>query len=102
MTYKHGNYIIHQGERGDTIFIIASGSVNVTIKHGESIPGVNLNSVNLPEKFIRTLNKGEFFGERALQGEEVRSANIIAESAKVTCLVIDREYVCLNDQFSRV
>lgn len=44
------------------------------------------------EKFIRTLTRGEFFGERALQGEEVRSASIFAQSDLVTCLVIDREY----------
>ncbi len=48
---------------------------------------------NVPEKFIRTLNRGDFFGERALQGEDVRTANIIADSETgVNCLVIDREY----------
>ena len=44
------------------------------------------------EKFIRNLHKGDFFGEKALSGEEVRTANIIADDAEgVSCLVIDRD-----------
>jgi cGMP-dependent protein kinase len=43
------------------------------------------------EKFIRNLHKGDFFGEKALSGEEVRTANIIADDTEgVICLVIDR------------
>jgi cGMP-dependent protein kinase len=43
------------------------------------------------EKFIRNLHKGDFFGEKALSGEEVRTANIIADDPEgVVCLVIDR------------
>lgn len=92
--YNQGDYIIRQGEKGDTFFIICSGTVRVTINEGEAIaPGANNNTVFSQGKLIRTQNKGEFFGERALQGEEIRSANIIADSQIVTCLVIDREYV---------
>lgn len=70
------------------------------------------------EKFIRILEKGDFFGEKALQGyvvflllfyiftdisnsnkilqicfrDDLRTANIICDSPEgVTCLVIDRE-----------
>ncbi|KAK7069382.1 cGMP-dependent protein kinase 1, partial [Halocaridina rubra] len=44
------------------------------------------------EKHIRYLEKGEFFGEKALQGEDIRTANIISDDPDgVTCLVIDRE-----------
>ena len=43
------------------------------------------------EKFIRNLHKGDFFGEKALSGEDVRTANIVADDATgVKCLVIDR------------
>nr|XP_046916153.1 cGMP-dependent protein kinase 1-like [Dermatophagoides farinae] len=100
ITYKKGDYIIRQGEKGDTFYIINQGTVNVTINDRNntvlSSPSRDQN-MNLTtsttmalEKFIRTLTRGEFFGERALQGEETRSANIIAESPTVTCLVIDR------------
>ncbi|XP_042866926.1 cGMP-dependent protein kinase, isozyme 2 forms cD5/T2-like isoform X2 [Penaeus japonicus] len=80
--YSNGDYIIRQGARGDTFFIISKGRVRVTMKH----PG------GAEEKVIRYLEKGEFFGEKALQGEDIRTANIIADDADgVTCLVIDRD-----------
>lgn len=56
--YQKGDYIIRQGARGDTFFIISKGQVRVTIRQGEGHE----------EKFIRTLGKGDFFGEKALQG----------------------------------
>lgn len=56
--YQKGDYIIRQGARGDTFFIISKGQVRVTIRPQDSFE----------EKFIRTLGKGDFFGEKALQG----------------------------------
>ncbi|KAF7285490.1 hypothetical protein GWI33_010588 [Rhynchophorus ferrugineus] len=80
--YAHGDYIIRQGARGDTFFIISKGQVKVTIKKKDS----------LEEKYIRTLGKGDFFGEKALHGDDLRTANIIADDLEgVTCLVIDRD-----------
>ncbi|XP_076361228.1 cGMP-dependent protein kinase for isoform X4 [Tachypleus tridentatus] len=81
-SYKKGDYIIRQGARGDTFFIISKGKVKVTMK----VPELE------EEKFIRTLELGDFFGEKALQREDLRTANIIADDSEgVTCLVIDRE-----------
>lgn len=80
--YQQGDYIVRQGARGDTFFIISKGQVKVTIRQGSGPD----------EKFIRTLAKGDFFGEKALQGDDLRTANIICDSPDgVTCLVIDRE-----------
>ncbi|XP_067624673.1 cGMP-dependent protein kinase 1 isoform X2 [Eurosta solidaginis] len=80
--YQMGDYIVRQGARGDTFFIISKGQVRVTIKQPDTHE----------EKFIRTLVKGDFFGEKALQGDDLRTANIICDSADgVSCLVIDRE-----------
>lgn len=56
--YNQGDYIIRQGARGDTFFIISKGEVKVTIKQPNTSE----------EKYIRTLRKGDFFGEKALQG----------------------------------
>lgn len=56
--YQKGDYIIRQGARGDTFFIISKGQVRVTIRPQDQFE----------EKFIRTLCKGDFFGEKALQG----------------------------------
>jgi len=83
-SYKPGEYIVRQGAYGDTFFIISQGRVKVTKREDNT----------KEEKFIRTLNKGDFFGEKALQGEEKRTANIVADDSDgqgVTCLVIDRE-----------
>ncbi|XP_013776667.1 cGMP-dependent protein kinase, isozyme 2 forms cD4/T1/T3A/T3B-like isoform X2 [Limulus polyphemus] len=81
-TYSKGDYIIRQGAHGDTFFIISKGKVQVTIK----VPELE------EEKYIRTLYRGDFFGEKALQGEDVRTANIIADDSEgVVCLIIDRE-----------
>lgn len=80
--YQKGDYIIRQGARGDTFFIISKGQVRVTIRQ----------DTTHEEKFIRTLGKGDFFGEKALQGDDLRTANIICDSPEgVTCLVIDRD-----------
>lgn len=85
-TYTQGDYIIRQGARGDTFFIISKGTVKVTRKTPEE------GRSTAEEIFIRTLHRGDFFGEKALQGEECRTANIIADDATgVTCLVIDRD-----------
>ncbi|XP_044004609.1 cGMP-dependent protein kinase, isozyme 2 forms cD4/T1/T3A/T3B isoform X3 [Aphidius gifuensis] len=80
--YNNGDYIIRQGARGDTFFIISRGQVRVTIKQPDTTD----------EKYIRTLGKGDFFGEKALQGDDLRTANIVADDPEgVSCLVIDRE-----------
>ncbi|XP_072534073.1 cGMP-dependent protein kinase 1a isoform X1 [Salminus brasiliensis] len=78
--YEDGDYIIRQGARGDTFFIISKGKVTVTREDSPSQETV----------YLRSLGKGDWFGEKALQGEDIRTANVIAAET-VTCLVIDRE-----------
>lgn len=56
--YTQGDYIVRQGARGDTFFIISKGQVRVTMRQPNSED----------EKFIRILGKGDFFGEKALHG----------------------------------
>ncbi|XP_053208314.1 cGMP-dependent protein kinase 1-like isoform X2 [Panonychus citri] len=80
--FKSGDYIIRQGAKGVTFYIIRQGSVQVTIKDENDPDG---------EKIIRTLVKGDSFGERALTHEDIRTANVIAHSDEVQCLVMDRE-----------
>uniref|UniRef100_A0AAY4D139 cGMP-dependent protein kinase n=1 Tax=Denticeps clupeoides TaxID=299321 RepID=A0AAY4D139_9TELE len=52
--YGEGEYIIRQGARGDTFFIISKGKVNVTRE----------DSPNDVPKYLRGLGKGEWFGEK--------------------------------------
>ncbi|XP_070500721.1 cGMP-dependent protein kinase, isozyme 1 isoform X2 [Chironomus tepperi] len=79
--YPSDAYIIRQGARGDTFFLISQGSVKVT----QRIPG------SIKEEEIRTLGRGDYFGEQALIKEDKRTANIIALSPGVECLTLDRE-----------
>ncbi|KAM8837110.1 cGMP-dependent protein kinase 1-like isoform 2-T2 [Spinachia spinachia] len=78
--YEEGEFIIRQGARGDTFYIISMGKVNVTQE----------DSANQEPAHLRVLSRGDWFGEKALQGEDVRTANVIAAEA-VSCLVIDRD-----------
>ncbi|XP_033835640.1 cGMP-dependent protein kinase 2 isoform X3 [Periophthalmus magnuspinnatus] len=79
--YDRGEYIIREGEEGDTFFIIAKGQVLVT----QSSEGFTE-----PQE-IKTLTTGEYFGEKALISEDVRSANVICAENDTQCLVLDRE-----------
>ncbi|KAA0704334.1 cGMP-dependent protein kinase 1 [Triplophysa tibetana] len=80
MHYSDGDYIIRQGATGDTFFIISDGQVRVTQQ----------NTANEEPAFLSTLSRGDWFGEQALKGEDVRTANVTA-IGDVTCLVVDRE-----------
>uniref|UniRef100_A0A3B4ANG5 cGMP-dependent protein kinase n=1 Tax=Periophthalmus magnuspinnatus TaxID=409849 RepID=A0A3B4ANG5_9GOBI len=79
--YDRGEYIIREGEEGSTFYIIAQGKVAVT----QSTEG------RRSPVLINTLQKGDYFGEKALISDDVRSANIVADEDGVECLVIDRE-----------
>ncbi|XP_056323572.1 LOW QUALITY PROTEIN: cGMP-dependent protein kinase 1-like [Danio aesculapii] len=78
--YSDGDFIIRQGATGDTFFIISDGQVRVTQQK----------SANEEPVFLSTLSRGDWFGEQALEGEDVRTANVTAVG-EVTCLVVDRE-----------
>uniref|UniRef100_A0A8C1TVG6 cGMP-dependent protein kinase n=1 Tax=Cyprinus carpio TaxID=7962 RepID=A0A8C1TVG6_CYPCA len=79
--FDKGEYIIREGEEGSTFFIIAKGEVLVTqTTEGFSEP-----------QEIKILGVGDYFGEKALISEDVRSANIIAKENDTQCLVVDRD-----------
>lgn len=45
----------------------------------------------LEEEEIRTLSRGDYFGEQALLKEDYRTASIIAKHPGVECLTLDRD-----------
>jgi len=75
--FEDGACIIKQGATGDSFYIISEGEVKVTKGHGDS------------EKEVAQLQKGNFFGELALQSEDKRAANVYA-SGEVKCYSLDR------------
>jgi len=79
--YNKGDYIVRQGTHGDTFYIISEGQVRIT-KRVEGKQG---------EEEIRHLSRGDYFGEQALLRTDFRTANVVANSTTVECLVLDRE-----------
>ncbi|XP_072165417.1 cGMP-dependent protein kinase 1-like [Diadema setosum] len=78
--FHEGEYIIVEGSRGDTFYIICRGQVRVT----QSVQG------HKEPQEVRMLDKGDFFGEKALLSEDVRTANVLADKGGCECLVVDR------------
>ena len=69
--YKNGDKIITEGMFGDKFYIVKTGQVEVFQRN----------------IYLRTLNSMEYFGERALLMNEVRSASVIAKGdVKLYCL----------------
>ena len=79
--FEEGEYIIREGQVGDTFYIIADGSVTITQKLvGQDEP-----------QHIRNLSKGSFFGEKALLTEDRRTASAMALGPGVELLTLNRE-----------
>ena len=66
-TFEKGQLIILVDEPGDTLFIIRSGQVKVSLIHEDG-----------REFILSLLTEGEVFGELALLDDEPRSANVVA------------------------
>jgi CRP/FNR family cyclic AMP-dependent transcriptional regulator len=77
-TYKDGEIICREGDEGNSMFVIQSGTVEV--------------SKNLPEgdMVLRTMTKGEIFGEIALFDRMARSATVKARG-KAIVLRVDKK-----------
>lgn len=58
---RRGDIVVHEGERGDYFYVVASGEVAVT----NCIGTLNL-----------TLGPGEYFGEESLLGDTLRNATV--------------------------
>ena len=72
MTFLAGDKVIGEGEKGDSLYIITHGLVSVY-------------KVGHKDEPIAELRDGDFFGEMALLGTQVRTANV--ESTKPTTLL---------------
>ncbi len=64
--FRDGEYIVQQGEIGECMYVIQSGSVEVVRRAGDK------------EFSLAVLGEGDFFGEMALFDREVRSAGVRA------------------------
>ena len=78
--YSQDEFIIREGEQGDSMYFVLEGEVVVTkdMKNGLS-------------KELKTYSKGEYFGELALLNNTPRAASVIARSDRVKVLNLDRK-----------
>ncbi len=66
LRFAPGEYILHEGDDGDSLYILERGQVKVTLANGGA------------PRELAMLHPGQFFGEMSLLTGERRSANVIA------------------------
>lgn len=67
-----GDSVVRQGDEGDSLFIVASGEVEVYRKDASGA-----------QRAIATLKPGEFFGEMSLIDWQPRSASVRAKTGAI-------------------
>lgn len=77
--FASGEIICHQGEAGETFYIVKHGQVEISRHAGQGRAAL-----------IRTIGAGEFFGEISLLTGEPRSATVTAVK-ETEVLVMDKE-----------
>ena len=78
-TYPKGSVILFENDRGDSLYLVASGQVKVVLIGEDG-----------REVILSVLGPGTFFGEMALIDDSPRSAHVIAMEDS-TLLVLRRE-----------
>ena len=85
--FRRGETIFHQGDPGDALFVLSSGSVKVVLPSDESAePAI-----------VAILGPGEFFGELAILDGAPHSATIVAVEATETFVLHRDAFLALID-----
>lgn len=66
LRYGRGEKLIVQGDEGDSMFVLVSGTVDVHVGHDGTMT------------YVTTLKPGDYFGEMSLLTGEKRSATVVA------------------------
>jgi cAMP-dependent protein kinase regulator len=75
--FKDGEVIIHQGEQAKCMYFVETGQVRIVIE------------IDGQKKDIKSLTKGEYFGELALLTKKPRSATVYATGNETKCAILD-------------
>ncbi|MFQ5797804.1 MAG: cyclic nucleotide-binding domain-containing protein [Bacteroidota bacterium] len=74
--YSAGERIFEQGEKGDALYLMKSGEVNIVVRSGNRT-SASATGEEAAETSVAKLGAGESFGEMALLTGETRSASAI-------------------------
>jgi serine/threonine protein kinase/CRP-like cAMP-binding protein len=91
--FQKGEYIIREGEKGNSFYIIKNGTAIVK-KTTTTTTIIKNNTIDKIEKEnkkqIATLSNGDFFGEMSLLFDEPRQADVIAINGALECFKLDQ------------
>jgi small-conductance mechanosensitive channel/CRP-like cAMP-binding protein len=76
--YGPGEVVLRQGDPGDSLYVVRSGSVAMQV------------GTDGARREVATLTTGQFFGEMSLMTGETRSATVVAKS-DCECYIVDKE-----------
>ena len=88
-SWESGEYIFHEGEPGNRLFIIVEGGVRIS----REIPGAG-------EEALAVLKRGALFGEMAVFDKSERSTDAISHGG-TTALTISRSELEMLLEFNR-
>jgi small-conductance mechanosensitive channel/CRP-like cAMP-binding protein/uncharacterized protein (DUF697 family) len=79
LSFGPGEFIVRQGEAGDSMFFIGKGKVSILFDSGDGVA-----------RQVALMASGDFFGETSLLTGEVRTASVQAVS-RVDCFQLHKE-----------
>ncbi|GMF45859.1 unnamed protein product [Phytophthora fragariaefolia] len=92
VTFHPDEIVFRQGDEGDALYIVFSGTVEVRVS--QRILG------EVVEVTVCELSKGDYFGERSLLNNDVRAATVLSKSATELVKITRNDYNLMlkNDQ----
>ena len=91
ITFLSGDVVIAEGSRGDALYIISCGCVEVS--RGKS---------GADKDVLAELHEGDFFGEMALLGDQVRKATATAIHAATLIRLTRKDVLALSKKYPEV
>ena len=85
VAFQPGDLIFRKGEKGNTMFVVASGEVEITVDG----------------KVVDRLTKGDLFGEMALIDNQPRSADAVAGNDCSIITIDEKSFLFMTDHTPR-
>jgi len=90
VTFLPDDTVIEEGDKGDALYIVSQGTVEVS--HLESGK----------REILAELRSGDFFGEMAMFGDQVRKATVVAKQPSTLLRLTRKEVLALTSEHPEV